>query len=97
MLALPYSTSAFELTRLVERASAPFELDGTSARLFVRQLITVVDGHCQVESYSYRLQADESVESWLIRWEYYRAAPRPDYRYPLAPRTSTRPSLTEAL
>ncbi len=84
MLALPYSTSAFELTRLVDRASAPLELDGTSARLFVRQIIEVAGGHCQVESYSYRLQADESVESWLIRWEYYRAAPRPDYPYPLA-------------
>jgi hypothetical protein len=84
LLALPYSTSAFELTRLVDRASAPLELDGTSARLFFRQIIEVVDGHCQVESYSYRLQADESVESWLIRWEYYRAAPRPGYPYPLA-------------
>ena len=68
MLALPYSTGAFELIRLVDRASAPLDLDGTSARLFVRQIIDVVDGHCQVESYSYRLQADESVESWLIRW-----------------------------
>jgi hypothetical protein len=84
LLPLPYSANAFELTRLVERASAPLELDGTSAHLFVRQIIDVVDGHCQVESYSYRLQADESVESWLIRWEYYRAAPRADYPYPLA-------------
>jgi hypothetical protein len=84
LLALPYSSTAFELTRLVDRASAPLELDGTTARLFVRQIIEVVDGHCQVESYSYRLQADESLESWLIRWEYYRAAPRPDYSYPLA-------------
>jgi hypothetical protein len=84
LIALPYSSSTFELTRLVDRASAPLELDGTSARLFVRQIIDVVDGHCQVESYSYRLQTDESVESWLIRWEYYRAAPRPDYPYPLA-------------
>jgi len=84
LLALPYSTGAFELIRLVDRASAPLDLDGTSARLFVRQIIDVVDGHCQVESFSYRLQAGESIESWLIRWEYYRAAPRPDYAYPLA-------------
>jgi hypothetical protein len=69
---------------LVDRASAPLELEGTTTRLFLRQIIEVVDGHCQVESYSYRLQADESVESWLIRWEYYREPPRPDYSYPLA-------------
>lgn len=84
MLALPHSSTAFELTRLVDRASAPLELEGTMARLFLRQIIEVVDGHCQVESCSYRLPADESVESWLIRWEYYRAPPRSDYSYPLA-------------
>ncbi len=50
----------------------------------MRQLIEVVDGHCQTESYSYRLQADESRESWLVRWEYFRTPPRPDYPYPLA-------------
>lgn len=50
----------------------------------MRQVIEVVDGHCQTESYGYRLQADESRESWLVRWEYYRTPPRPDYSYPLA-------------
>lgn len=50
----------------------------------MRHLIEVVDGHCQTESYSYRLQADESRESWLVRWEYYRSPPRADYAYPLA-------------
>jgi hypothetical protein len=84
LIPLPYSTSAFELTRLVDRASSPLELAGTSARLFVRQLIEVVGEHCQTESYSYRLRADESVGSWLVRWEYHRAPPRADYPYPLA-------------
>lgn len=56
-----------------------------AARLYVRQIVEVVDGgHCQTESYSYRLQEDTSVESWLVRWEYYRFPPRADYRYPLA-------------
>jgi hypothetical protein len=84
LIPLPRSTSAFELTRLVGQESAPLELDGSSARLFVRQTIEVVDGHCQTESYSYRLQADESLGSWLVRWEYHRAPPRRDYPYPLA-------------
>jgi hypothetical protein len=34
-------------------------------------------------SYSYRLQLDEEAESWLIRWEYFRRRPKPDYQYPL--------------
>lgn len=62
----------------------PLELLGGSARLFVRQLIEVVDGHCQTASYSYWLQTAESRESWLVRWEYYRSPPRADYPYPLA-------------
>jgi hypothetical protein len=84
LIPLPGDPDAFELTRLVEGSSAPLELHGTSARLFVRQIIVVVDGHCQTESYSYRLQADESLASWLIRWEYHREPPRPDYAYPAA-------------
>jgi hypothetical protein len=70
--------------RGVGQESAPLELYGSSYRLFVRQVIEVVDGHCQVESYGYRLQADESRESWLIRWEYLRERPRLDYPYPSA-------------
>lgn len=81
---MPDSDTGFELTRLVDRASAPLELLGVSAHLFVRQLVEVVDGHCQTESYSYRLQVDETRDSWLVRWEYYRAPPRADYPYPLA-------------
>jgi hypothetical protein len=68
--------------RGVGRESAPLELFGGSYRLFVRQVIEVVDGHCQVESSTFRLQADESRESWLIRWEYLREPPHADYLYP---------------
>jgi hypothetical protein len=68
----------------VGTVSTPLELHGSQARLFVRQIIEVVEGHCQTESYGYRLQADESIESWLIRWEYHRDPPRPDYSYPRA-------------
>jgi len=80
----PEDPNVFELTRLVEGSSAPLELHGTSNRLFIRQLFEVVNGHCQIESYSYRLQATDARESWLIRWEYYREPPRADYPYALA-------------
>jgi hypothetical protein len=80
----PEDPNAFELTRLVEGSSASLELHGTSNRLFVRQLFEVVQGHCQIESYSYRLQLTGARESWLIRWEYYREPPRADYPYALA-------------
>lgn len=81
---MPRTANAFELTRFVQRVSAPLDLHRSSLRLFVRQIIEVVDGHCRTESDVYRLQTDDSPGSWLIRWEYYRNRPKPDYAYPLA-------------
>jgi hypothetical protein len=75
---------AFELTRIVNGDDVPLELDGTAAHLYVRQVIVVADGRCRTESYSYRLQAEESPKSWLIRWEYTREPSRADYSYPRA-------------
>jgi hypothetical protein len=72
------------LTRLVNDEDAPLDLDGTTARLFVQQVVVVQDGRCKTESYVYRLQADASPKSWLIRWEYRRDPPRVGYPYPLA-------------
>lgn len=76
--------SLFELTRFVDGLAAPLDLHGTSLRLFVRQIVQVVDGHCRTESYAYRFQADGSIGSWLIRWEYLRSPPRPSYAYTAA-------------
>jgi hypothetical protein len=84
LIPVPGDPAAFELTRIVGRDSAPLELYGTTVRLFVRQVIVVKDGHCSTESYGYRLQTGESTSSWLIRWEYLRQQPKPDYPYPLA-------------
>lgn len=84
MIPRPEDPNIFELTRLVEGSSAPLELHGGSAWLFVRQVIEVIDDHCQTESYSYRLQSGQTRDSWLVRWEYYRKSPRVDYEYPLA-------------
>jgi hypothetical protein len=75
---------AFKLTRLVDDDDAPLELDGTTAHLFVAQIVVVQDGRCKTESYIYRLQADASARSWLIRWEYRRNPPSTDYPYPRA-------------
>jgi len=75
---------AFRLARIVDASDVPLELDGTTARLFVEHVIVDQDGKCRTESYSYRLQADASPGSWLIRWEYVRDPPRADYAYPRA-------------
>lgn len=84
VIPIPDDEDAFEITRLVDSKRTPLDLRGTALQLFVRQTIVVVDGHCQTESYSYRLQAEAGAKSWLIRWEYYRDPPRPGYAYPLA-------------
>jgi hypothetical protein len=76
--------NAFELTNLVDGNTAPLELDATTLRLFVRQVVVVNGGHCKTESYSYRLQTDPSPKSWLIRWDYLRDPPAPDYAHPNA-------------
>jgi hypothetical protein len=51
---------AFEVVRVVDGANAPLDLNGTTARLNVRLVIVVEDGHCRTESYSYRLQTGAS-------------------------------------
>lgn len=84
MIALPYDDDAFEITRFVDEQARSFDLFGTSLLLFIRQTIVVIDGHCQTESHTYRLQRDASAKSWLLRWEYLRDRPRPGYQYPLA-------------
>lgn len=84
LLALPGDERAFEITRLIDSSRAPLELLGSQLRLFVRHTIVVTDGHCQTESYAYRLQGDRTSASWLLRWEYFRNRPRPDYPYPRA-------------
>jgi hypothetical protein len=53
-------------------------------RLFIQQAIEVVGDHCQTVAYGYRFQSGDNMASWLLRWEYSREPPRPDYEYPLA-------------
>jgi hypothetical protein len=81
---LGHDADAFELTRVVQEDRVPLELDGTTACLFVRLLVVVQAGRCRTEFYTYRLQADSSRDSWLIRWDYRRDPPLADYAYPTA-------------
>jgi hypothetical protein len=74
----------FDLTRLVGGATQPLELKGTRALLDVLQVFDVLGEHCVTVTYSYRLQLGPEKESWVLRWDYYRERPKPDYPYPLA-------------
>jgi hypothetical protein len=79
----PAGDDAFDLTRVVEEDRVPLELDGTTARLFVRLVVVVVGDRCRTESYVFRFQEDDSRKSWLRRWEYHREPPAADYPYAL--------------
>lgn len=84
LMVVARSQTAFELTRFVGGEAVALDLRGSPYKLFVRLSVEVIDGHCETQAYSYRLQAGANRDSWLIRWEYFRARPRPDYEYPLA-------------
>lgn len=48
------------------------------------QDIRLVDGRNSVQAYSYRLQLAEERNTWILRWEYHRDRPKPEYTYPRA-------------
>ncbi len=89
MVEIPGEVDLYLIKRVEGGDDPPLELSGTQRTLFAQQVIRVVDEsdgrkHCQTVSYRYRLQADASPKSTLIRWEYDREPPRPDYQYPPA-------------
>lgn len=69
---------------MVHGVKAPIQLDGTKMHLYVQQTVVIDGDRCWTKSATYRLQADESRKSWLIRWEYMRYPPPADYAYPRA-------------
>jgi hypothetical protein len=75
---------AYELTRLVDAARVPCDLDGTTARLRIQEVVVVDDDRCRTESATFSLQADASRKSWLIRWDYVRDPRKSEYAYPRA-------------
>jgi hypothetical protein len=80
----PVHEARFTLACLRGTAPVSFALHGTGVRLLVVQSLRVVEDHCETLSYQYRLSAGEEKDSWLIRWEYLRQKPVPEYQYPLA-------------
>lgn len=89
LVEIPDEEDLFLIKRVEGGDDPPLELPGTQRTLFAQQVIRVVDSsdggkHCRTVSYRYRLQADDSPISTLIRWEYDRDPPRADYMYPPA-------------
>ena len=71
---------AFLVARVVDGDYASLELDGTAVHLFAQQVVVVVGERCRTESYVYRVQADASEASWLMRWEWPSTQPAPTRR-----------------
>lgn len=84
LLPIPGQDTHYNLACMEKGERVALALRGVNARLFVRQAIEVVGDHCQTVSYAYRYQSGVDKASWLLRWEYFRERPRPDYAYPLA-------------
>lgn len=85
LVPLPGEPTHFDITGWREKRPAPLELNGGTRRLSILQTIEVQpDGHCATAFYQYRFLLDESLDSWLLRYEYYRRPPDPGYEYPLA-------------
>jgi len=53
----------------------PFALHGTTLRLYVEHEVDATEGKAHTASYRYVLQAGDTHESWLVRWEYVRERP----------------------
>lgn len=84
ILAVPGYGDQFTIACLDGPRAAPFALFGSSLRLLLSQTVEVVEGRCHTVTYAYRLATGDAKNDWLVRWEYFRRPPRPDYPYPLA-------------
>jgi len=80
----PERPAHFTLAYFEHGEIAAFPLRGSPLFLLVKQEIDVDGDECHTTSYGYRLATGNAKQDWLIRWEYFRRLPKPDYRYPLA-------------
>jgi hypothetical protein len=80
----PTHSARFTLACLRGTTPISFVLHGSRVRLLIVQTLRVSGEHCQTLTYQYRLSSGEDKPSWLMRWEYFRHRPTPDYPYPLA-------------
>jgi hypothetical protein len=74
----------FDILRYVGGATEPLELNRSPLLLLSQQKIDVEAGRCLTVTYQYRVQRAADPKPWLVRWEFFRQRPRPDYEYPLA-------------
>jgi hypothetical protein len=82
LLARAHSPTRFLVACIQAGRPVPFALHGTTLRLYVEHEVDATNGKAHTASYRYVLQADETHESWLARWEYVRERPR-GYPYAL--------------
>jgi hypothetical protein len=69
---------------VIDRRIVSLALHGSRLRLLIAHTVEVEGAKCHTVSYAYRLISTEAKDAWLLRWEYFRRPPRPDYPYPLA-------------
>ena len=81
---VPGQAEHFTLACVSDRRVVSLALHGSWLRLLVAHTVEVDRRKCHTVSYTYRLMSGEAKDAWLLRWEYFRHPPRPDYAYPLA-------------
>lgn len=84
LLPLPGEADHFTIACLDGPRAVSFALRGSPLRLLISHTVEVDGEKCHTVSYAYRLMTAEVKDAWLLRWEYFRRVPKPDYPYPLA-------------
>lgn len=75
LVSRPYSATRFLIGRVQGARPVPFELHGSSLRLYVEHDVDLADDKAHTAAYRYVLQAGDQHDSWLVRWEYLRDRP----------------------
>jgi hypothetical protein len=84
LLPLPGEAEHFTIACLDGSRTVSFALHGSPLRLLVSHTVEVEADKCHTVSYAYRLMTADAKDAWVLRWEYFRRPPRPDYPYSLA-------------
>lgn len=79
-----YSPERFDIAFLNQNdrtEKVAVELNGGYFLSFYQDVEVAADGHCKTRSYIYRLQETPEADSWMVRWEFSRGKPKPDFQY----------------
>lgn len=82
LLTRPAASARYRIACVHDARPVAFAMHGTSLRLYVEHEVDVADAIAHTASYRYVLQASDTPDSWLLRWEYLRERPS-GYVYPL--------------